>query len=476
MIYPVHEINLRQPYQLPVLGYKDILTKIVEDAGYTWDNQLDTVDANYLDRLAITFSKRSIRYSQRFREQYEFSASPDGTQVINADSTHKQVLFPVTNKSGAAGWWNSGASTFETEALPHNLGLRLFVNIVVEVSGYTSGNILFTLHDGSFPYFYPDTTVIIGTTINANGVHTVAFRMDTRVIGDNAEDFMVTVVAPNGATVEVLSGSFYAEIEEKPVGVWQMSNIVLPDMPQKDFFVDFLRRFGMLFYQNGTTIVTRPLKRLINDREDAPDWTAKRDASFEDEISFVHGQYAQSNIFSDSGADELEKGRLIVDGDQLEAEREIYTSRFVTPDYIIVDGVRIVRVPVFGFDSDDRLTVSEDFQEGVRLVYLRDAMDGDPAVEYEGTPTNDHFVAVYDDPRSEKRADWQFFLDNYYEEFRRCLNEAKVVRRRYFLDVLDVQGLDLTKPVYDSGAYYMVEKVENYVPGQSTKVTLFKVS
>lgn len=476
MIIPIHSINVKQPYFLPVMGYKDILEKIIEGAGYTWDNQLETGDTAYLERLAITFSKRSFHYNKWFRERFEFNASPDGTQVISADSTHKKILFPITNKNGSEQFWNPSTSMYEVPEMDFNLGVRLYVNIVVDISDYTTGNILFSIYDGTFPYFYPDTVVLVGSTVGSNGLHTIAFRMDTWLIGDSAQDFGVAVIAQDGATIEVLSGSFYAEIVEKPIGVWHMSNIILPDMLQKDFFADFLFRFGMLYYQDGTKLVTVPIKKLIANRDNAPDWTMKRDTSFEEEVVFEHGNYAQVNLFGDSGSEDSQKGRLTIDSDQLEDERTIYTSPFRAPEYITVDGVRVVRVPVFGYESNNRLDVNPEFEEGVRLVYLRDPMDGDPPIEYDGTPDTDHYFAVYDDPRSEYRADWQYFLDNYYQELQRHLNDAKVVVRRYNLTGLDIKLLDLTVPIYDAGAYFKIEKVENYIPGRPTKVTLFKIS
>jgi hypothetical protein len=39
---------------------------------------------------------------------------------------------------------------------------------------------------------------------------------------------------------------------------------------------------------------------------------------------------------------------------------------------------------------------------------------------------------------------------------------------------LDVATLDMLRMVFDNGSYFLINKIENYVPGQSVKVELFK--
>src|SRR5690606_1325477 len=95
--------------------------------------------------------------------------------------------------------------------------------------------------------------------------------------------------------------------------------------------------------------------------------------------------------------------------------------------------------------------------------------------KYNGVTSTDHLVAVFDDPISDRRIDWQYLIDNYYREFVLCLNEVKIVKRQYMLSPQDIASIDFFRLVYDDGEYFKIESVDNYVPGKPTKVTLFKV-
>ena len=254
-----------------------------------------------------------------------------------------------------------------------------------------------------------------------------------------------------------------------------MSAMVLPDMKQDQFFADFLFRFAILFRQQGNVISTKPLKDIINFDVEPLDWTDKRDKSFDEDIEFDYQNYAKVNRFQDTSG-EYASGVFEIDNDTLEEETTVYTSPFVAPEYVTVGGIRVVRVPVFDIANSSRIEASDNWEQGIRLLYLRDPLASDPPVRYGlGSPVNDYLVAVYDDPVSDRKIDWQYLVDNYYREFVLCLNEVKIVKRRYMLSPQDIASIDFFRLVYDDGEYFKIESVDNYVPGKPTKVTLFRV-
>jgi hypothetical protein len=111
-----------------------------------------------------------------------------------------------------------------------------------------------------------------------------------------------------------------------------------------------------------------------------------------------------------------------------------------------------------------------------RLFHLREEKDSDLEVKYNGSTETSYLVAVYNDPLAAYTTTWKYFLGNYYGLLEASLQKTKTVTRYYMLDEYDIAILDLFKPVFDDGAYYLINKIENFIPGKVTKVELFKVS
>lgn len=106
---------------------------------------------------------------------------------------------------------------------------------------------------------------------------------------------------------------------------------------------------------------------------------------------------------------------------------------------------------------------------------MRDKYSEEPDVTYD-TAISDYLVGYFEDPQADHQLGWQSFINTYYAGLTHALAKPKVVTRYYRLTALDIAQLDLFRLVYDSGDYYLINTVENFVPGKPTKVSLFKVS
>src|SRR5690606_33689373 len=106
---------------------------------------------------------------------------------------------------------------------------------------------------------------------------------------------------------------------------------------------------------------------------------------------------------------------------------------------------------------------------GPRLLMVRDKRSVEPTL---AGGNNNYRVAYFldVDGLEGKDASYQVAIDEYYKEFSQSLHRMKTVTRYYMLTPLDVAKVDLFQLVYDSGSYYMIEKIENYVAGRPTKV------
>lgn len=117
-----------------------------------------------------------------------------------------------------------------------------------------------------------------------------------------------------------------------------------------------------------------------------------------------------------------------------------------------------------------------DFESnGLNVAYVRDKLMNEDDVVYYQDAKSDYLVAFYDDVYNNLSCNWQHLINTNYTAFAMSLQRLKKISRYYLLTAVDIASLDLFKLVYDSGSYYMINSIENYIPGRTTKVELFKV-
>lgn len=480
-ILPQKEINVKPPYYIPTLNYLQVLVNLISEAGFTWNlGNITGNDNILLSNLNITFSKDKLRYNSRLTEKFNFSARADGSQVLTVNSTASQnINFTELDFNGSLEWYD-GISQFLGQVIDWDIRIIVYVNIIVDITVNPGDTVRFALFNGALN-ITDSGGVAIGQSITSSGQYSIALETPLTTYGNSAIGCRLGVLRTNAvggsSTVNVLSGRIFSFVDTTPVGRVHGSNLILPDMLQSDFFSDFLFRFGMLVSERNGIITTKPIQRVIEDRATSVDWTSKRDPSISESITYVNESYAQQNYFSDTPDDaEDAKGVLLVDNENAGDEKVIYRSPFMALEQVDVGGIKVCRVPIFDFDSNDPLNVSSNFETGVRLIYMRDDESTDPEVKYSDVTQTQYIVAVYGDRGTPVKSTWQHFIDTYYSALKTQLDSAKVVTRYYILNEIDIAGLDLLKLVFDDGAYYLINSVENFIPGQSTKVELFKVS
>jgi hypothetical protein len=223
-------------------------------------------------------------------------------------------------------------------------------------------------------------------------------------------------------------------------------------------------------------ITLAELQKIIKGVSLAVDWTAKRDTSINDGIKFTAKNYAQENIFTDitdeavlvTGASDT----IDIDNDTLDASKIFYTSIMAAVEQNNNNGMRLCRIPIWDLTEDDE---KGDYIPSPALFYLRDERDGDAEIKYNGVVKTDYLICAYNDPTFEFNTTWMYFLANYYPLIVAALQKAKTITRAYNLSQVDIGKLDLFRMIYDDSQYYLINKVDKYVQGKSTKVELFKV-
>jgi hypothetical protein len=248
-------------------------------------------------------------------------------------------------------------------------------------------------------------------------------------------------------------------------------------------FKDFIIRFCLIVFVKNNSVYARPFEYIINDRANSLDWTAKRDTSKDDKIVFKNSQYAQSNLFIDPAySEETERyeATLSIANDNLDKIKTLYESCFSSPS-IQSRGVDfwddVPTIPLFKKDSTNSRTI-EDAKSC--LIWTRDEAAADETVQYAGSTETSYKVARYfyaNEPNDlHVGSSWTFFLRVFYKSITTLLQKYKVITRYYVLTENDLNDYNPFRIIFDDGAYYYIVRIHNFVPGEKTKVELFKVS
>jgi hypothetical protein len=116
-----------------------------------------------------------------------------------------------------------------------------------------------------------------------------------------------------------------------------------------------------------------------------------------------------------------------------------------------------------------------------RILLTRTKLAGEVAVNYNGIARSDYRVGYFsngspiDQSLDYNNSFGNGFLDSYYPSLQTSISRAKTIERSYDLSLLDIAQLNLQRLVYDDGAYFAINKVSNFLPGQKTNVELFKL-
>lgn len=271
---------------------------------------------------------------------------------------------------------------------------------------------------------------------------------------------------------------------------------ILPDTRQVDFIKEITVMFGLKYtavndYTTGPlTIDVRPQQSILQDRVRYVDWTRKRSVESVDLVRFAFENFAQENTF-----DENLNYSISVPNENISSEpRNIYTKKAFPADadtYNVNDGASTMQgaqinlwdtlpagyPPTTPFDNVNKL----------RFLLVRAAYTAGPVFEpaflYDGNSRSDYLVGFYDNfvaALGYKTLLWRNsqskgLLDLYYAALETALVKCKVVARKYYLTEMDIHNLDLTKLVFDSGDWLLINKLESFVPGQLTRAELLKI-
>lgn len=270
-----------------------------------------------------------------------------------------------------------------------------------------------------------------------------------------------------------------------------LSKFILPDISQKSLLIEWLyRTYSLIRVKNGV-IELKPMYNIIKDKvSNAVDWTSKRVRNT-DQIGFINSQYGQTNYLEDEDAsgdliivqnDKVvpealvsNKGSFTIADTRLPEEVAVYKSIFsssqIREDYL---GANKTYAPVYNAFSLDRF----DFKTKPKLRILEGFAGGAfaPAIYIEEASQTGAMYTTYRYLATTLRgANWDASVLKSYSNYVEAVQQTKVIERNYILTPIDISELDLFKPIYDDGSYFIIDKVSNYIQGKPTKVSLLKI-
>jgi len=267
-------------------------------------------------------------------------------------------------------------------------------------------------------------------------------------------------------------------------------SINLPDMNQTDFIKMICNMFGLI-----PEVIPRDRKikfwnyfELYFNIPIARDWSAYL-SERDDEVEFKFGDYARNNWFHYEDSDDVLKdqglGNMPIEDETLTDNKDVIELPVSTCDEVtILTNIFEVNVSRIGFNKWDESGSAYESNTDIdpRIVYVEKTKEvASPA--YEKTfgirPTVAPGGATdINSPKKASSLEVSFsYLITYYGSLSRMLTKTNLRRAKFNLPVYEVAGLKHYIPIYLSQykAYFYVNKINNYVPGQLCTIDLIKL-
>lgn len=457
---------------LPSYFYRETVQAILDSTGFTFAG--DALMSNSdLDDLIMPFSRGSFEYDQKFEDDRTFNATFNGNQQITT-STTEQIDLDSAEQNGL--YFNVATSQYEIPSFTGTLEigkLNLFLDITMDVN-ITSGTGV-------------DLEIrIIGTTdgtLVTSGVFSITSDqvvkrsisiLDTPAYSgdDYYAEIVVTFQPASTAIITINPVFFYGNFTKEINRNWVFHKYLLPDIDQTELLTDFFVRIGAFFTldTDGVTVNVNTINDVINAKYLARDWTDKR-VKRDDRIIFSYESYTQSNYFKytqgDGVSETMGRGNLPVGNQNLDSDSVFFESPFENCQTLNPEDVAInmAYIPVY----DGTSVNIEDFvnDPGIKLLTLRPRGTNEPSVTFNATPRADYQVGYFVDVSEDKDTGFQYFIDQYYSGLVAAFDKTKLIDRDYVLTEEDITT-DLFI-IYDSGNYFLVNKIPKFIPGQVTE-------
>jgi len=312
--------------------------------------------------------------------------------------------------------------------------------------------------------------------------------------------FVGEYAAVSGDLLKFYIGPFYnciaysiaitdIEIDQIDYGTAVTPRLNLPDLSQTDFIKMICNIFGLIpdVTPRDRTIKFWNYDDLYNNIALARDWSAYL-SERDDENEFKFGEYAQDNYLRYRESEDVlideGMGSMQIDDETLPAEKDVVELPVSTTDEVtILDdvfSVDVSRIAFNEYDIDDAVYKGNKSIDP-RIVYIDfcKSVASPPYVKTFGiSAVVGGATTDIDTPKiASSHEIWFSAMVTNYASLSRLLTKTNLRRAKFNLPVYEVAGLKHYIPVYlrQYKAYFYVNKINNYVPGQLCTIDLIKL-
>lgn len=469
--------NFDAESQLPAVFIHTIWSKIAEEAGFTWGGEF--LSTSFFNNLILLWSEgKSPANSEEFMEDSLFSVFKIPDQIVVNGDTDKVTFEGETSDPGN----NFNLSTDKyivpgnglykfryNHRISYPFGSTINPRLRIRQNGTTFVNTL-SLTSAPVPIFSTtEETTFIALSV-----------------GDEIELFCQAATgAPNDTNIQQLTWSLI-EIQDMTASYGGFYEIArnLPDIKQTEFIKGIAGMFSIIFSTDPYTkiVSARRLDEITENQSEAIDWSGKLDLSDKYNVEFKFGDYGQISWFrykedsNPSAIYQLGDGSFQVANDNLSPEVTVIDLPFAaSPMTVALEGLDLPVAIVFE---------TGEFIDSIEpRILILDRQDNANGVNYTDSSTSslittDLPLCYFDLPDKTVGLSYDHtILADHWQALQSMLNQVKKVTAYFKLSQADMAGLDHFKPIYVEyfGNRFYVNKVENYVPGKSTKCHLIRL-
>lgn len=485
-------------------GYKQILQRVVTDAGYNYnwgDVETDSLTFNTLAVMQAGYSGEiRLQYSDSFRDDVEFSALVDADETFtDIGNGATRVLFFKNEVKRSDFYFPDATGSARSRYVPTNPDTtNEYFTMSFTYKGYVnkasgSGDIAF--YKNGTKQTNLSGVAGVNYQVLSSGVNYVDISYSCNLADADIIEVRFVQTAVNPCEVTYYDGGEFAGTclgvnESLGLAPTVYLNQILPSVNQLDMWKDMLFRFGQIPKFSNGTVYLKALKDILDDVAGVIDWTEKRDKTFHSHE--IHLDLAQVNFVRYEVSNDLNEGfrqgTFEINDTTLEEEAVLWTSPFTPSLDIPKEGIFCGRMMAQNDYADGDFT-RWSIDTGARLFLIRENYGNEPSVVLSVFP-NDTPVTTYAVACGSRVATSQFdrsigldlVLREWYTSdgefttgFLNRLKDAKWVTRRYNLSSVDVMNLDPHKMIHDDGVYFLFPKVKSLVPGKITEVEMLKI-
>jgi hypothetical protein len=259
-------------------------------------------------------------------------------------------------------------------------------------------------------------------------------------------------------------------------------HINLPDLTQIEFIKLICNMFGLIpdVTARDKKIMFWNYNDLYDNIPNARDWSAYL-SEYEDETEYKFGDYAQRNYIKYKESKDVILGNgdatIEINDLTLPAEKDVVQFPVSTCDEItIAFTAPTINVSRIAFNKADGAVYKVNNSIDSRIVYVKEATG--KTFKVWNTVGMDALSVTISDPKiaSSLEVSGSYIVTN-YAGLSRLLTKTNLRRAKFNLPVYEVAGLKHYIPIYLSQykAYFYVNKINNYIPGQLCTIDLIKL-